>query len=141
MLQPKPCIKFVSWFMAFCVMYTSTISAAMMGGSGHGHMDNGSHHEMATPSHTCDEHGLDHTDTHCVSSLHHDSHPSDQVQESAETTESTMMLCSVCALCTSIVPTLDVNLQFNGRPLPGFVSESASAFSNFSSRLKRPPRA
>ena len=122
-------------------MLTSTISAAMMGGVGHGHMGEMSHHVAATTNTPCEQTVSTHSaeaDIHCVASTHNHSTPPGQVDENSE---NTMMLCSVCVLCSSVIPALDIDLSIIGRAIQGYASESTSLLSKFPTRLERPPRA
>ena len=127
--------------MALCVVFTSTASAAMMGGVGHGHMVGTDHPTMAAVNSHCEQAFSTHhieDNTHCAARSHNHSSPSGQENNNSD---STMMLCSVCALCSSVIPTLDVGLPFIGNATQGYVSVATPFLSDFSARLERPPKA
>ena len=119
-------------------MFTSTVSASMMSGVVHGHMEGmSSFDKTQTEDQVCEHaHSERSSAWHCHTEFHMDhSSSSDEPNGSDE-----MLMCSVCALCSSLIPVLEVDLVFIGRVTQGSTIEATANHSNFLTRLERPPR-
>ncbi len=123
--------------MALCIMFSSTVSAAMMGGAGHGHMDMSNHmvqSKVLGCEHETSEHG---SHLHCKATPLDDETPSNH---DANESDEHMMLCSVCALCSSWLPSHEMELVFTGCIAKRSAFETIAIHSKFLTRIERPPR-